>query len=91
MQTKNSKSLKNKDHSIQIPKKKEPKQKRSDAVDELELEQHQSTSDSSYSENLDVIPPKPHEFPTFGIAETDFVTRDHGRSTGRMIDHEPGL
>jgi hypothetical protein len=22
--------------------------------------------------------------------ETDFASRDHGRTTGRMIDHEPG-
>lgn len=91
MKSKNQKSAQKKDESKEIPKKNEPEHKRSDAVDELELEQHQSSSDGSYSENLDVTPPKPHEFPSIGIAETDFVTRDHGRTTGRMIDHEPGL
>jgi len=91
MKSKNQKSTQKKDQSKEIPKKKEQEHKRSDAVDELELEQQQSSSDGSYSENLDVNPPKPHEFPSFGIAETDFVTRNHGRKTGRMIDHEPGL
>ena len=90
MKTTHQKSAKSKDHSNET-KKKEPVGKRSAAADELEQEQPQIANDSSYSEHLDVIPATPHEFPTFGIAETDFTTRDHGRTTGRMIDHEPGI
>lgn len=36
------------------------------------------------------IPASEHEFPSFGHASTDFVTRNHNRTTHRMIDHEPG-
>jgi len=91
MKTTHQRSSKQNDHSGENPKEKEPAQKRSDAVDELEQEQQQGADDSSYSEHLDVNPPNPHPFPSVGIAETDFVTRTHGRSTGRMIDHEPGI
>jgi hypothetical protein len=90
MKTTHQKPAKSKDNSSET-KKKEPVQKRSAAEDELEQEQQQSPNDSSYSEHLDVIPATPHEFPTFGIAETDFAPSDHGRTTGRMIDHEPGI
>lgn len=31
-----------------------------------------------------------HEFPSVGHVKTDFVSRDHGRTSHRMIDHEPG-
>jgi hypothetical protein len=91
MKTKDQKTPKSKGHSNEIQKKAKPLQKRSDAVDELQQEQHQSGNDGSYSENLDVTPPIPHEFPSFGIAETDFQPSNHGRRTGRMIDHEPGI
>ena len=91
MKTTHQKSSKRNVHSVEIPKEKVLKQKRSDAVDELEQKEQPSADDSSYSEHLDVTPPNSHPFPSFGIAETDFVTRDHGRSTGRMIDHEPGI
>lgn len=36
------------------------------------------------------IPASEHSFPSYGHATTDFVTRTHGRSSHRMIDHEPG-
>jgi hypothetical protein len=91
MKTKDQKSSKSKGHSNEIAKTAKPAHKRSDAVDELEQEQNQSSNDGSYSENLDVTPPKSHEFPSVGIAETDFQPSDHGRTTGRMIDHEPGI
>ncbi|MFC3562825.1 hypothetical protein [Pedobacter jamesrossensis] len=38
----------------------------------------------------DHIPASEHEFPSYGHAQTDFVTRNHGRSSHRMTDHEPG-
>ncbi|QQL50786.1 hypothetical protein [Mucilaginibacter ginkgonis] len=49
-----------------------------------------SQSDANYSEQNDVTPPEPHEFPSVGHAKTDFETRNHGRTTGRMVGHEPG-
>jgi len=38
----------------------------------------------------DVTPPEKREFPSVGPAETDFVSRPNGRTTGRMVGHEPG-
>ncbi|QEM03745.1 hypothetical protein DIU31_009555 [Mucilaginibacter rubeus] len=37
------------------------------------------------------MPNPDHEFPGVGRVVGDFVTRDHGRSSHRMIDHEPGI
>jgi hypothetical protein len=91
MKTKDQKSSKSKGHSNEIAKTAKPAHKRSDAVDELQQEQHQSSTDGSYSAQHDITPPKPHEPPSFGIAETDFLPSNHGRTTGRMIDHEPGI
>ena len=92
MKSKNQKSPKNKDHTNQMPEKKGSKQPRSDNPLDLELEQQQSGNDTaSYSEEHDVTPPKPHGFPSFGNPETDFVSRDHGRRTSRMLDDEPGI
>lgn len=92
MKSKNQKKPKNTaEHqkSGTVPKK--ISAKNSDAIDELEADQQDSDSDGSYSEHLDVTPPNPHGFPTFGIAETDFVNRSNGRTTGRIVDDEPGL
>jgi hypothetical protein len=58
---------------------------------ERELDEQVSGNDASYSEQADVTPPKPHEFPSFGNATTDFKPSNHGRTTGRMIGHEPGI
>jgi hypothetical protein len=91
MKTKDQKTQKSKGHSKEIQKKPKPSQKRSDAIDEFQQEQHQSSTDGSYSAQHDITPPNPHEPPSFGIAETDFLPGNHGRRTGRMIDHEPGL
>ncbi|WP_374950341.1 hypothetical protein [Mucilaginibacter sp.] len=56
-----------------------------------EQEQQQEGADTSYSESNDVTPPNPHEFPSVGVAtKTDFASRPHGRTTGRMVGHEPG-
>ncbi len=49
-----------------------------------------SESDANYSEQNDVTPPTPHEFPSVGHAKTNFESRPHGRTTGRMVGHEPG-
>jgi hypothetical protein len=55
-----------------------------------EQEQQQSGNDASYSEQNDVTPPVQHEFPSVGNATTDFKPSNHGRTTGRMVGHEPG-
>ncbi len=76
----------------EIPEKRASEHEKSEYPREIEQEQQQSGNDASYSEEHDVTPPTPHEFPSFGNAETDFVSAGrHGRTTGRMIDHEPGV
>ncbi|WP_295771533.1 hypothetical protein [uncultured Mucilaginibacter sp.] len=57
---------------------------------EQEVRQPQEGSDGSYSEQTDVTPPRPHEFPSEGSPKTDFSSRPQGRTTGRMVGHEPG-
>lgn len=58
---------------------------------------HQSESapqkegaDASFTERNDVTPPEKKEFPSVGPAKTDFESRPLGRTTGRMVGHEPG-
>ena len=56
-----------------------------------EQEQQQEGADTSFSEQNDVTPPERHEFPSEGAAtKTDFTSRPQGRTTGRMVGHEPG-
>ncbi|MDB5008887.1 MAG: hypothetical protein JWQ84_18 [Mucilaginibacter sp.] len=74
----------------EIPEKKESENENLEYPNETEQEQQGEGSDTSYSEQIDVTPPAPHEFPSYGNAETDFTPGNHGRTTGRMIDHEPG-
>jgi hypothetical protein len=90
MESKNKKSPKNQDRPNEIPEKRESEQEKSGYPRETEQEQQQSGSDASYSEQVDVTPPKSHEFPSVGNAKTDFRPSDHGRTTGRMLGHEPG-
>jgi hypothetical protein len=47
-------------------------------------------ADPTFTERNDVTPPNKKEFPSVGAAKTDFESRPHGRTTGRMIGHEPG-
>ena len=51
--------------------------------------QHEG-ADASFTERNDVTPPNKKEFPSVGPAKTDFESRNQGRTTGRMIGHEPG-
>lgn len=56
-----------------------------------EQDQPGEGADTSFSEQIDVTPPERHEFPSEGVAtKTDFASRDLGRTTGRMLGHEPG-
>ena len=74
----------------EIPEKRESEHERSGYPHESEQEQQQGGNDVSYSEQVDVTPPKQHEFPSVGNAQTDFKPSNHGRTTGRMIGGEPG-
>jgi hypothetical protein len=57
---------------------------------QAEVDQPDRSADASYSEQTDVTPPNKHEFPSVGPAKTDFASRPQGRTTGRMVGHEPG-
>lgn len=57
---------------------------------ESESGQQQEGADSSFTERNDVTPPNQKEFPSVGPAKTDFESRKQGRTTGRMVGHEPG-
>jgi hypothetical protein len=57
---------------------------------ESESSQQQEGLDSSFTERNDVTPPRKKGFPSVGPAKTDFESRKLGRTTGRMIGHEPG-
>ena len=74
----------------EIPEKRESEHENLEYPHEREQEQQQSGSDASYSEQAGVTPPKPHEFPSVGTAKGDFVSKPYGRTTGRMVGHEPG-
>ncbi len=74
----------------EIPEKKESENEQSGYSPQVEQEQQQEGGDASYSEQTDVTPPNHKEFPSVGNATTDFRPSDHGRTTGRMVGHEPG-
>jgi hypothetical protein len=57
---------------------------------QTEVDQPDRSADTSYSEQTDVTPPNKKEFPSVGPAKTDFASRPQGRTTGRMVGHEPG-
>ncbi|SEP15341.1 hypothetical protein [Mucilaginibacter sp. OK283] len=57
---------------------------------QAEVDQPDRGADTSYSEQTDVTPPNKKEFPSVGPAKTDFASRPQGRTTGRMVGHEPG-
>jgi hypothetical protein len=91
MKTKNQNPGKDKDRENEIPEKRESEHEKSGYPRETEQEQQQQGSDTSYSEQVDVTPPRHKEFPSFGNAKTDFAARKQGRTTGTMLGHEPGI
>jgi len=74
----------------QVPERKQPEKENTGYPHEKEYVRPKEGNDASYSEQNDVTPPDKKEFPSVGPAETDFVSRPHGRTTGRMVGHEPG-
>lgn len=57
---------------------------------ESEASPQREGTDASFTERNDVTPPNKKEFPSVGPAKTDFESKKLGRTTGRMIGHEPG-
>lgn len=55
-----------------------------------EMSNQNNAEEPSFSEGTDVTPPKAKEFPSVGHTKTDFESRNQGRTTGRMVGHEPG-
>ena len=90
MNSGNKNQIKKQEHPDETPERQEADQDELLYPRERENEQLEGGSDGSYSEQVDVTRPKPHEFPAFGNAKTDFVSKNLGRKTGRMIGHEPG-
>lgn len=75
----------------ETPEERESREQGSGYRPQTEQEQQQEGNDASYSEQNDVTPPNQHEFPSEGVAtKTNFESRPHGRTTGRMLGHEPG-
>ncbi|SHN29120.1 hypothetical protein [Mucilaginibacter sp. OK098] len=74
----------------EIPEKRASEQEKSGYPHQIEQEQQQEGNDASYSEQTDVTPPNQKEFPSVGNPETNFKPSNHGRTTGRMVGHEPG-
>ncbi|MCJ8209980.1 hypothetical protein MUY27_09690 [Mucilaginibacter sp. RS28] len=58
---------------------------------ETETRPGDSQSSSDWSEQIDVTPPTPHEFPGEGNTKADFHSRPFGRSSSRIIGSDPGL
>lgn len=57
---------------------------------ESEASPQREGADASFIGRNDVTPPNKKEFPGVGPAKADFESRKLGRTTGRMIGHEPG-
>ncbi len=74
----------------ETPEEGQSRQEGSGYQQQNEQEQQQEGNDASYSEQNDVTPPDKKEFPSEGPSRADFESRPHGRTTGRMVGHEPG-
>jgi hypothetical protein len=72
------------------PEVEKPEKERVGTHNQSEVDQPNRSADTSFSEQTDVTPPNKKEFPSVGPAKTDFESRPHGRTTGRMLGHEPG-
>jgi hypothetical protein len=78
------------DRPNEIPEEGESKKEGTGYHHQSEVDQPQRGANTSYSEQTDVTPPNKKEFPSTGPAKTDFASRPQGRTTGRMVGHEPG-
>jgi hypothetical protein len=89
METNNQNSG-NGNQSEERPERQQTEQEGSGYTPQREQQQQQSDNEGGFSEQVDVTPPNQHEFPSEGPGRTDFENRPHGRTTGRMLGHEPG-
>lgn len=80
----------NGDDPDETPEPGESRKEGSGYHSQSEVDQPQRGADTSFSEKNDVTPPNKREFPSVGPAKTDFEARPQGRTTGRMVGHEPG-
>ncbi len=74
----------------EIPEQGQADNERQGYPNQQEVQQENNGNDASYTEQIDVTPPDTKEFPSVGNATTDFTPGNHGRTTGRMVGHEPG-
>jgi len=72
------------------PEVENPEKEKVGTHSQSEVNQPNKSADTSFSEQTDVTPPNKKEFPSVGPAKTDFESRPQGRTTGRMVGHEPG-
>ncbi len=72
------------------PEVEKPEDEQVGTHSQSEIDQPNRSADTSFSEQTDVTPPNKKEFPSVGPAKTDFESRPQGRTTGRMVGHEPG-
>ena len=87
----NNKNSRNGNRPDETPERRQSEQEGSGYSPQREQQQQSGGNDASYSEQNDVTPPDRHEFPSEGAAtKTDFTSRKQGRTTGRMVGHEPG-
>jgi len=77
-------------HPDETPERKESEQEGSGYIPQGEQQQSSGGNDASFSEQTDVTPPNKKEFPSVGPSKADFESRPQGRTTGRMVGHEPG-
>ncbi|SDD22236.1 hypothetical protein SAMN05216464_101115 [Mucilaginibacter pineti] len=78
------------EHPNETPEEGESKKEGTGYHSQSEVDQPQRGANTSFSEQTDVTPPNKHEFPSVGPSKTDFESRPQGRTTGRMVGHEPG-
>ncbi len=78
------------EHPNETPEERKTRKEGIGKHSQAEVDQPDRSADASYSEQTDVTPPNKHEFPSVGPAKTDFASRPQGRTTGRMVGHEPG-
>jgi hypothetical protein len=86
----NKQNTENGNRENEIPEKRRSEQEGSGYAPQREQQQQNGGNDASYNKQSDVNPPDKKEFPPEGPAKADFESRPQGRTTGRMIGHEPG-
>lgn len=86
----NNQNTENDNRPEERPERHQSEQEGSGYAAQREQQQQSNGNDASFSEQTDVTPPNHKDFPTVGPGKVDFESRPHGRTTGRMVGHEPG-